>query len=50
MHGSAIDLDDQSASSLRVRLTLVRGDEPAVVLAQPGRSVALLTGLVRKFA
>ena len=37
-------------AELVVRLALVRGDEPAAVLAHAGRTVALLTGLVRKFA
>jgi len=32
------------------RLALVRGDEPATVLALAGHTAALLTGLVRKFA
>ena len=32
------------------RTAVVRGDEPAAVLAKAGRTVALLTGLVRKFA
>jgi four helix bundle protein len=32
------------------RLALVRGEEPAAVLAHADRTAALLTGLVRKYA
>jgi four helix bundle protein len=39
-----------AVAELVERLALVRGDEPAAVLKQAGRTVALLTGLVRKFA
>ena len=39
-----------AVAELVERLALVRGDEPAAVLAQAGRTVALQTGLVRKFA
>ena len=39
-----------AVAELVERSALVRGDEPAAVLAPAGRTVALLTGLVRKFA
>ena len=39
-----------AVAELVERLALVRSEEPAAARAHAGRTVALLTGLVRKFA
>jgi hypothetical protein len=39
-----------AVAELVERLALVRGEEPATVLAHADRAAALLTGLVRKHA
>ena len=46
---AALDLAT-AGHRLARRMPRGHGDEPAAVLAQAGRTVALLTGLVRKFA